>query len=72
MFDCHDPAISAALLKAYVRELPSPLIPTEFYNRAIDLVEDHLGRARKLIEENRYWEWIWVKESFYVFQIKCK
>lgn len=40
--DCNDTGSIVLVLRDFLRELPEPLIPYEFYSRALEIVMNHL------------------------------
>ncbi|KJE94340.1 hypothetical protein CAOG_004998 [Capsaspora owczarzaki ATCC 30864] len=54
-FDCDSPIIAFRLLRAFVREMPTPLMPPTMYDDAIHLVQSHLRRATSLLRRNKHY-----------------
>jgi hypothetical protein len=43
------------LLKSFVRELPSPLLPHTAYEECLLLASRHMGRVVQELRENAHW-----------------
>eukprot|EP00039_Didymoeca_costata_P023520 m.7375 g.7375 ORF g.7375 m.7375 type:complete len:1063 (+) comp3704_c0_seq2:262-3450(+) len=53
-YDCGSPVVMFRLLKAFIRELPQPLIPRSKHDGAIDISRHHMRSVVTALESNKH------------------
>eukprot|EP00048_Salpingoeca_helianthica_P008598 m.124428 g.124428 ORF g.124428 m.124428 type:complete len:933 (+) comp14649_c3_seq1:144-2942(+) len=55
LYDCRSPPCMLQIFKAFLRELPRPILPTEFYPEFIAIVVEQVQTAVRAVRESQYY-----------------